>query len=171
MPYRQSGRSPFHLHVGLETSFTMRRNMHSRTSRVPNRLRGQGSSRIEGNKITQQLEPNNPHHRLLRLLRSDGATSKTMVGRARPGGGTQSARNRSRRQSAEPIRDSELPRLKSPDVRVQSLPESLASQGASMVRYECDRIGCGSNASLKMRVGPSEGVCRSWLQITSSCVG
>ena len=48
---------------------------------------------------------------------------------------------------------------------------ALATQGASIVRYECDRSGCGSNASLKMRVGPSESACRSWLQITSSCVG
>src|ERR1017187_9843791 len=43
--------------------------------------------------------------------------------------------------------------------------------GASIVRCECNRDGSGSNASSKMRVGPSGSAYRSWPQITSSCVG
>src|SRR5215510_6634500 len=43
----------------------------------------------------------------------------------------------------------------------------LGKRGTSIVRHECDRDGCGSNALLKMRVDPSKSACRSRLQITS----
>ena len=49
--------------------------------------------------------------------------------------------------------------------------ERLSKPGASMVRYECERCRSVSNASSKMRVGPSKSACRSGLQITSSCAG
>ena len=63
-----------------------------------------------------------------------------------------------------------------PDIREQSLPRRtetgvLAIGEGSIVRCECNRDGSGSNASSKMRAGPSESADRSGLQITSSCVG
>ena len=41
-----------------------------------------------------------------------------------------------------------------------------------IVRYERNRCSLsGSDASSKMRVGPSKSVCKSRLQTASSCVG
>jgi hypothetical protein len=81
-----------------------------------------------------------------------------------------------RAQPADSIRDSGYAASKSDCVRLQALPLrnrllATGKAGASMVRYECDRGGCGSNALLKMRVDPSKSACRSRLQITSSCAG
>ena len=74
-------------------------------------------------------------------------------------------------------RDNLIP-LKMPDIRLQATTRSTIKSDChsylreeSIVRYECDRRGCGCNALLKMRAGPSESAYRSGLQITSSCVG
>jgi hypothetical protein len=55
-------------------------------------------------------------------------------------------------------------------IRSRALPV-LPQRRESIVRCEGNRDGSGSNASSKMRVGPSESADRSGLQITSSCVG
>lgn len=65
------------------------------------------------------------NHRLLRQAYSDGKTGPNVVGKARAGRGTQGTCKRSRRQPANPIRDSSPESCnQNPDVRVQSLPSS-----------------------------------------------
>jgi len=50
-------------------------------------------------------------------------------------------------------------------------PSEVLSK-ARVVCYESDRCNLsGSQASLKMRAGPSESTCRSWFQTASSCIG
>jgi hypothetical protein len=89
------------------------------------------------------------------------------------------ARNDWRSADADSMsaRDTTIP-PQMPDIRLQATtrpafkPDCFSYlREESIVRYECDRSGCGCSALLKMRAGPSESAYRSWLQITSSCVG
>lgn len=77
-------------------------------SRIPSRTLGRGGRLTARAGASSDPGTGGTHHRLLRRSRSDGKTGQTVVGTARPGRGTQSACKRSRRQPAEPIRDSEL---------------------------------------------------------------